>query len=73
MAARKKRLTRSTGVMLEIPVLNYLRDFSEKHDRDRSFCINQIVREHAERNGQRLPPATPIPAQGSSERVYEER
>ena len=63
MAARRKKFTRSTGVMLEIPVLNYLRDMSENEDRDRSFCINQIVREHAERNGCPLPPATQPPAQ----------
>ena len=71
MAARKKRFTRSTGVMLEIPVLNYLRELTEKEDRDRSFCINQIVREHAERSGRPLPSATQPPAQES--RVYEER
>lgn len=71
MAARRKRFTRSTGVMLEIPVLNYLRNMAEKEDRDRSFCINQIVREHAERNGSPLPPATQPPAQ--EPRLYEER
>jgi hypothetical protein len=71
MAARKKRFTRSTGVMLEIPVLNYLRDMAEKADRDRSFCINQIVREHAERNGNPLAPATKPPTQEAG--VYEER
>ena len=58
MSVRKKRLTRSTGVTLEIPVLNYLRHVAEKEDRDRSFCINQIVREHAARNGHPLPLAT---------------
>jgi hypothetical protein len=57
--------------MLEIPVLNYLRDLAEKSDRDRSFCINQIVREHAERNGSPLPPATKPPPQESAR--YEER
>lgn len=71
MAARKKRLTKSTGVMLEIPVLDYLQDMAEKADRDRSFCINQIVREHAERNGSPLPSATKPPAQESN--VYQER
>ena len=71
MTARRKRFTRSTGVMLEIPVLNYLRDMAEKADRDRSFCINQIVREHAERNGRPLPSAAQPPAQET--RVYEER
>lgn len=59
MSARRKRLTRCAGVTLEIPVLNYLRDLAEKQDRDRSFCINQIVREHAQRQGRTLPPATP--------------
>ena len=55
---RKRRLTRSTGVSLELVVLEYLSDLAEKEDRDRSFCINQIVREHAVRNGRPLPPAT---------------
>ena len=71
MTARRKRFTRSTGVTLEIPVLNYLRDLAEKEDRDRSFCINQIVREHAERSGRPLPSATQPPAQ--EPRVYQER
>jgi hypothetical protein len=44
--------------MLEVAVLNYLRDFAEKEDRDRSFCINKIIRQHAEQNGRPLPPAT---------------
>jgi predicted transcriptional regulator len=35
-------------------VLDYLRELAEKDDRDRSFCINQIVREHAERQGRPL-------------------
>jgi hypothetical protein len=56
--------------MLEIPVLDYLGEMAEKSDRDRSFCINQIVREHAERNGKPLPPATKPPPQG--QRLYEE-
>ena len=58
MPAKRKRFTRSTGVTLEIPVLNYLRNLADESNRDRSFCINQIVREHAERNGKPLPPAT---------------
>lgn len=66
MTTRRKRFTRSTGVTLEIPVLNYLRELSEKQDRDRSFCINRIVREHAERNGQPLPPATQPPAESTA-------
>lgn len=55
---RKRRLTRSAGVSLELVVLEYLSDLANKQDRDRSFCINQIVREHALRNGRVLPPAT---------------
>jgi len=61
MSIRKRRSTRSTGVTLELVVLEYLQELAEKDDRDRSFCINQIVREHAERNGHPLPPATPTP------------
>jgi hypothetical protein len=72
MTTRKKRLTRSAGVTLEISVLNYLRALAEKENRDRSFCINQIVREHAERNGCRLALATPPPAQENTNSVQEE-
>ena len=61
MSARKRRHTRCAGVTLEVPVLEYLRGLAERNDRDRSFCINQIVREHAERNGRSLPPATQQP------------
>ena len=63
MSTRKRRFTRSTGVTLEVVVLDYLRELAERADRDRSFCINQIVREHAERNGHPLPPATPSPTE----------
>jgi len=64
---RKKRDTRSAGVTFEVVVLNYLRELSEKEDRDRSFCINQIVREHAERHGRCLPPSAPPSAPHSKE------
>ena len=62
MPATKRRWTRCAGVTLEVPVLNYLQVVSEKENRDRSYCINLLVREHAERNGCPLPPATPPPA-----------
>ena len=62
MNTRRRRFTRSAGVTLDVAVLDYLRDLAEKDDRDRSFCINQIVREHAERSGRPLPPATQPPA-----------
>lgn len=61
MRGRRRRLTRCTGVILEVVVLDYLKDLSEREDRDRSFCINQIIREHAERNGRPLPPDHPLP------------
>lgn len=47
----RKKQTRSTGVTLEVPVLNYLAELAERDERDRSYCINQIVREHAKRSG----------------------
>ena len=59
MGIPKRRITRSTGVTLEVAVLDYLAELAEKDDRDRSFCINEIVREHAERHGRRLSPAAP--------------
>ena len=61
MSIRRRRSTRSTGVTLELVVLEYLQQLAEKDDRDRSYCINEIVREHAERNGRTLPPATHPP------------
>ena len=61
MSEHRRRFTRSTGVTLEVVVMDYLRELTEKADRDRSFCINQIVREHAERSGRPLPPATQPP------------
>jgi len=73
VSPRPKRPTRSTGVTLEIPVINYLREVAEKENRDRSFCINQIVREHAERNGQRLALAKPLPAPATTNPNDEER
>ena len=59
MGIRRRRLTRSTGVTLEVAVLDYLAELAEKDARDRSFCINEIVREHAERHGRRLSPVAP--------------
>ena len=69
MGVYRRRFTKSTGVTLEVAVLDYLRELSERDDRDRSFCINQIVREHAERNGRSLPPATlgPVPPAQATE------
>ena len=61
MGERPRRLTRSTGVTLELAVLEYLRELAEKDDRNRSFCINRIVREHAERNGKPLPSVPRLP------------
>jgi hypothetical protein len=58
MNQRRRRETRSTGVTLEVVVIDYLRALSQQQERDRSFCINAIVREHAERHGHPLPPPT---------------
>ena len=70
MGQRPRRPTRSTGVTLELAVLEYLRELAEKDDRNRSFCINKIVREHAERNGKPLPSAAK-PARES--KTFEDR
>jgi len=73
MTAKRKRFTRSTGVTLEISVLDYLRSLAEKQDRNRSFCINQIVREHAERNGSPLPATAQPPASEMAAAVPKEQ
>jgi hypothetical protein len=57
MPRKPKKQTRSAGVTLELPVLDYLTALAEREERDRSFCINRIVREHAARHGTPLPPA----------------
>ena len=54
---RKKKLTRSTGVNLELPVFNYLAELAEREERARSHCLNRIVRDYAARNGTALPSA----------------
>ena len=61
MGIPRRRVTRSTGVTLEVAVLDYLRELAEKDDRDRSFCINQIVREHAAQHGRPLALPAPPP------------
>jgi hypothetical protein len=58
MSTRRRQFTRIAGVSLELAVLDYLRELAERDDRNRSYCINQIVREHAQRHGRPLPPAT---------------
>ena len=63
MSPRRKRWTRCAGVILDVPVLEYLEVVAEKENRDRSYCINDIVRQHAARNGSPLPPATLPPAE----------
>lgn len=63
MPALKRRWTRCAGVTLEVPVLDYLQVVAERENRDRSYCINLMVREHAVRHGCPLPPAT-LPSAG---------
>ena len=67
MTVRRRRSTRCAGVTLEVVVLEYLRELAERQDRDRSFCINQIVREHAERHGRPLPVGCPSQGHPKSE------
>ena len=61
MSGGKRRLTRTAGVSLEIVVLDYLRELADRDERNRSYCINQIVREHAQRHGRPLPPPVAAP------------
>lgn len=63
MTTRRKRITKSAGVTLEVVVLDYLADLAEKEDRNRSFCINRIVRAYAEEHGCPLPSAAEQPSE----------
>lgn len=40
-----------TGISLEADVAEYLEQLGQRDDRDRSWLINSIVRQHAEHNG----------------------
>jgi predicted transcriptional regulator len=46
---KKKTKRIYTGVTLEPDVIAYLESLGEQEDRDRSWLINAIVREHAKR------------------------
>jgi hypothetical protein len=55
---KKTTLTRSTGVVLEIPVIEYLdRLVNAGKAKDRSAVLNLVIREHANRGGEVLPSA----------------
>jgi hypothetical protein len=55
---KKTTLTRSTGVVLEIPVIEYLdRLVLAGKARDRSEVLNIVIRDHAKHGGEVLPSA----------------
>jgi metal-responsive CopG/Arc/MetJ family transcriptional regulator len=58
MAKPKKSPYVSTGVNLETEVVEFLDRVATQEERPRSFIINRIIREYAERNG------TPLPRKG---------
>jgi hypothetical protein len=53
-AAPKKRVP--TSIKLAPDVAEYLQWLSEALQRDRTFLINAIISEHAQKNRDRLPP-----------------
>jgi len=59
MPRRKKPvLARSTGVTLELPVIDFLdRMVSDGKAKDRSAVLNVVVREYAKKNGETIPSA----------------
>ncbi len=61
---KRRKLTRSTGVTLDLPVFDYLCELAQRDERDRSYCINRIIRDHAERAGTPLP--SPYPTERSA-------
>ena len=71
MVPRKRKITKTTGVVLEVPVLDYLRQLGERDERGRSYCINRIVREHAQQQGCPLPSAQEWPSDAPPSRPGE--
>ena len=57
-ASKTKKMT--TGVSLELPVVQYLDEIANSDDRDRSYVINRIVREHAQSKGTPIPASTKV-------------
>ena len=55
MARKRPFKVTTAGVNFDPAVIDYLEHLCAREDRSRSFMVNQIVREHAQRNG------TPIP------------
>lgn len=47
---------KNTGVRLEEPVIIFLDALAVEEERHRSFLINRIVREYAQRQGRLIPP-----------------
>lgn len=45
------KTVKPAGVTFEEPVLEYLETLAEREDRSRSWLINRMVKEHAERHG----------------------
>ena len=59
MAKPKKSPYVSTGVNLEIEVVEFLDRLARDEERPRSFIINRIIRDYAERTGTALPRKRP--------------
>ena len=56
----------STGVNLECEVVAFLDGLAEEEERPRSYIINRIIREYAERKGTPLPRKRPYQATSRS-------
>jgi metal-responsive CopG/Arc/MetJ family transcriptional regulator len=61
MAKPKKSPYVSTGVNLETEVVEFLNRLATQEERPRSFIINRIIRDYAERTG------TPLQRKGPDE------
>ena len=71
MSTKRKRITRSAGVTLDVVVFDYVAALAEKEDRNRSFCINRIVREYAEQHGFPLPSGAEQPSEKATPTIKE--
>lgn len=65
---KMKKQCRVTSVNFEVAVLEYLKELQVRDDRDRSYTVNHIIREHAQSHGRKLRSARePISSRSHSE------
>ena len=61
--SKKQSPQKVAGVALEPEVIEYLDQLAEKEERSRSWILNRLAKDHAERNGFFIANPKELPAQ----------